>query len=423
MNTPRLTVALVTALVASAAAPASAEPLTLEAAQELARERNETWAIVRARVDQSRALLAGAESALWPTARVDASITRNPEEVLIGDRVIQPLFNWTASGTAGVVLFDGTLYPAIDAARADVAALEADAAWRARLVELEVANAWYALAAAQAQVELVDAFLELRREDVTRAEKLVAADRGVPLDVARAEADLLTTQQRRIEAVAARDDAADALAVLVAEPADGTLRAADAPAALAAPAQLADPGDLAAREDLAAAERAIASARLAEEAQAWAWWPTLGLSANALVGPPTLTRPNGFFWSVTLNTSWLLYDGGARLAREDALSARTRELELDLALRTRQERAAITRAARAFGVAVDSAAVLDAREANAARALELARARFSAGLASSLEVRDATAELLDVRSARLANRLRVHLARNQHDLLVGPKAR
>ena len=61
--------------------------------------------------------------------------------------------------------------------------------------------------------------------------------------------------------------------------------------------------------------------------------------------------------------------------------------------------------------------VIDARVKNSEEALRLAKLRFAAGTASSIEIRDATSALLDARSAHILNRLNIKLALARYDYL------
>jgi|GEM_PF-3994296 len=396
----------------------TAAELGLEAAMERAEQQNETWQITEQRIAQARARVEQARTAFYPTVQAAASVTRNPSAVELNGRVILPVYSWEASAGAGITLFDGTRMPEVARANATMESERARSEWQRATVQFEVASAWYTLAATQAQIELLDEILTLREQDVERAEALVRGERAVPLDVSRAKADLLATRQQRLDAIAARQDAADALAVLLGEEADGTLLARGGVEALEASASISslDQG-LEQRADFQATARAIDAAAKAEEAQSWRWWPTVDLGANALIGPPALTRPNGYFWSITLSANWVIYDGGLRKHQLDELSSRTEELRLQQSLALRQERAELVRIQRQVELARASEEVIAARVKNSEEALRLAKLRFAAGTASSIEIRDATSALLEARSAHILNRLNIRLAMARYEYL------
>ncbi|MEC9441126.1 MAG: TolC family protein [Myxococcota bacterium] len=397
---------------------ASATELGLDVAIERAEQQNETWQITEQRITQARARVEQARTAFYPTVQAGASVTRNPSAVELNGRVILPVYSWEASAGAGITLFDGTRMPEVARANASMESERARAEWQRATIQFEVASAWYTLAATQAQIELLEEILVLREQDVERAEALVRGERAVPLDVSRARADLLATQQQRLDAIAARQDAADALAVLLGQEADGALLASGGVEALETPATLpAQDVSLEERADFQATARAIDAAAQAEEAQSRRWWPTVDLGANALIGPPALTRPNGYFWSITLSANWVIYDGGLRRLQLDELSSRTEELRLQQSLVLRQERAELVRIRRQIELARASEEVIDARVKNSEEALRLAKLRFAAGTASSIEIRDATSALLDARSAHILNRLNIKLALARYDYL------
>lgn len=411
-----LTLTTSAASQASAQEPAQARSapqagaLSLEQALQQARQHNETWELTSLRIESAQQSVLLARSALFPRVGAAASVTRNPELVELQGRVIQPLYSWSASADASLVLLDATVWSQMSQARAQVEQARADATWQRATLEFEVVQTWTMLWAMQEQVALLDEILALRQEDVARAQALVKVERGLPLDVKRASADLLETTQRRLVIEASRADLADSLAALMGRDSGEEIRAAATPSGVAAPLDQ-QPQDLSQRADFRARQRAIDAAEYAEEAQARAWFPTLGLSAGASLGPPTLSRPNGGFWSVTLGASWAIFDGGARSHRADLLATQTQTLRVQQTLLLRQEGAALRAARRQYEVARASAPLLTARSENAQEALRLAKLRYSAGTASSLEIRDATASILDARTALLNNELAVHIAR------------
>ena len=107
-------------------------------------------------------------------------------QVEVDGRVIRPQFDWSATGTASLVLFDGTLYPTYQSAGELVEQSEADAAWQQNIVLFEVRRAFVTLAAAQREVALAEQTVAIRRDTLKRASALVTASLAIPLDVARA---------------------------------------------------------------------------------------------------------------------------------------------------------------------------------------------------------------------------------------------
>ncbi len=405
--------------VPSAAKAQEAAPkITLEQAIERATARNETWAITRSLIIQSQARQRQVLAQLLPQLFVNARGSRLGSQVEVDGRVIRPQFDWSATGTASLVLFDGTLYPTYQSAGELVAQTQADAAWQQNIVLFEVRRAFVTLAAAQREVALAEQTVAIRRDTLTRASALVTASLAIPLDVARAEASMLEAEQALFNAQAARGDAADALLVLMGEqPGAGALATEeDALARTAAQAQVSVPSSdgLERRFDFVAASRAIEATELSERAVWWQLAPRLSVELNAQAGPPTFTNPDGFIWSVALVMGWVLYDGGARYAEAEVLSQQAEQQRLERQRAMRQARGEIASVVRDFEAARGGMTSATRQVEVAEQALDLARRRFEQGLSSTLEVNDATEALFRAQLLQNQATLRVALANAQY---------
>jgi len=326
-----------------------------------------------------------------------------------------------SEGSWSQTLCDCTGLPESERREALLEQEQGDRQWAERLVLLEVEQAWFTLAAAERDVEILEEILSLRSTDAKRIDARVRGERAVPLDKARADNLVLQTEQAITDAIAARDDAADALAALIGQD-DGpsALRASAANAALAAERGLPEaPTTILERPDFAAEQLAIQANQRSERIANGAWYPTVGLSGNASLGPSTLNNPTGFLWSVTLNASWVVFDGGVRREQIKQVEQRTRELELLRDRRARQARVELRRVRRNWGAARSAERVITERTRIAERQLDLAKRRFDAGLASSLEINDASEALLAARRDENANRLRQRLAEASYVALIG----
>jgi outer membrane protein len=143
------------------------------------------------------------------------------------------------------------------------------------------------------------------------------------------------------------------------------------------------------RPELVEADRQVAAADASIDAARAGRRPTLSASARTDFSPQTGDNLPQPAWSVGLNLSWLLYDGGrtaadvriARANRESALAQRD-ALLLSLTSELDSTRAQIE---------ANRAATLASTEAvDAARAqLKLAEARYAQGLGSQIELADA----------------------------------
>lgn len=102
-------------------------------------------------------------------------------------------------------LYDPRLGPARDAAAADLAGTRASYEALAERVTRDVEQAYLRLLEARANVEVLDATLELARENVRVNDSLVRHGKATRDVAYRAEADLLETTQRRLQASTAVD--------------------------------------------------------------------------------------------------------------------------------------------------------------------------------------------------------------------------
>jgi outer membrane protein TolC len=148
----------------------------------------------------------------------------------------------------------------------------------------------------------------------------------------------------------------------------------------------------AARETVAAQE---ASVRIAQGA----WFPTVALQGNlGFQAYPSSPAPPGFNdwrqdWSVALTLSWVPFDGFGRKGRIGQAQAQLREAKMQQA---QLEEALDLQYSAAVGDFRTAAANVSARRETvslAEQTLELADLRYRNGLATQLEVSDATLQL------------------------------
>jgi outer membrane protein TolC len=174
------------------------------------------------------------------------------------------------------------------------------------------------------------------------------------------------------------------------------------------------------RPDLVAAERRVASAFHAIQAAQAARLPRIALTGFGGRSTSELLRLAGIgagYWTLAANVVAPLFTGGALSARVDAATA---EQQAALALYGQT-------ALRAFGevestltseqLLADQQAYLEAVLAQDTEALRLGRLRYDAGATDLLHVLQLQArqlatsvDLIDIRNARLANRVALHLA-------------
>ena len=414
-----VTIAIGFAVMAGQIGESAAETVTLEEVLDQVPQRHETWEITEMQIRRSQAMRRDALARLLPHLNLSANITRQGgEEVEVGDQTVSRRLDWGVGGVASIAIFDGPAFFDYWRMGALVDATEYSAQWQRRVLMLETELAFYTLASAQRSVEIAEAAVEWRRDYLERAEALVDAGLAVRVDASRARADVLEAEQALLEAEATVGDAADSLATLMGQPPDGQLRAEFDPETI----DVAFPDEMGSvseeRDDFAAQVYQIEATELGHRAIWWSLAPRIEFRVQTNWGPTTLFNPDRFNWSMILAATWNLYDGGGRYARADAAQAEVREQELALERDLRDADVELARALRQWRTAAAAVEVAAERLELAQEIYEQELMKFEAGLVTSLEVSDASQELLNAELGLNQQRLQARLAEVQYRYLA-----
>ncbi|HET9552365.1 MAG TPA: TolC family protein [Anaeromyxobacteraceae bacterium] len=422
---------LLLALAAALPLAARAQPLTLDDALGLAARQSHDLVLARADADLAGADATAALSGALPRLDLTSSFGRRFTGPRL-DVTPVPLFDPT---TGAVIGFDQkvvttasssaesyALNLTLTAPLVDLGAwrqiAQARAASRAaargydesRLaVAFDVTRRFYELLKAERSLQVLEKAARRSEELVERADALFAAGRAQKSDTYNARVNLgndrIAVEQGRSRVVQARADLATALgqpgdaAVEVVPPAtvEGPgLPSGEPPplAELVATARTRRPSLAAAQARVEAADEGIGAAQAG-------WLPTLAAQATYGRAGPQLTGQDGVYgdpsrqYSATaaLVLSWNLFQGRltvANVQRAEAGAARARAT----AARTGDAVASEIANARQGVLALSRQVALSADNLAAAeQGLSLATQRLEAGLASQLEVRDATLKL------------------------------
>jgi multidrug efflux system outer membrane protein len=369
---------------------------------------NASLAQALARYDQARALARQARTDLYPTVGVDAGAA---SQRTVSSGRTDPV-GLSASAAYELDLW-GRVRNQVEAGRADAQASAADLAAVRLSLQAQLADAYFQLRGADAQIAVLASTADAYRQalDLTRRRQVGGASSA--LDTGRAETQLATALSQQEQAQADRALLEHALAVLVGEPASSFSVASveglsDAPRTPVSTPSLV----LQRRPDIAAAERRVAAANARVGVARAAWFPTVTLAASGgwqSTGGELLTTANRVWALGPAAAALPLLDGGARKAEVarsravfDEAAAGYRQTVLD-AFREVEDQMALANRLAAAQARQDEA--VDA----AARTAALATTRYREGAASYLDVVTAqTAELdarrsaLDLRTRRLA---------------------
>lgn len=361
-----------------------------------------------ARYDQARALARQTAAARYPSVGLDASAasqrkitTGRTDPYGVGASAAYELDLW------------GRVRNQVAAGRADAQASAADLAGVRLSLQAQLADSYFELRGADAQIAVLSSTAEAYRQALDLTRRRQAGGASSALDVGRAETQLAAALAQQEQAQADRALLEHALAVLVGEPASSfSLPAVDGLSDAPRTPVTTPSATLQRRPDIAGAERRMAAANARIGAARAAWFPSVTLAASGgwqSTGGELLTTANRVWALGPAAAALPLFDGGARkaeLARSravfDEAAAGYRQTVLD-AFREVEDQMALANRLAAAQARQDEA--VDA----AARTRALAAIRYREGAADYLDVVTAqTAELearrsaLDLRTRRLS---------------------
>lgn len=379
------------------AAPASAQPLTtfVEASHDHAfdlREAIEVREQARSQADEAR-------GRFLPSFTTSAGYTHFEYAIApqfpngsggFTTATIQPQDQASATFTLAVPIVDvgNWLSFASSETSADASALRAEAS---RIdVEVQVVQAYYQLLASRAVRDQAERAVATAEDNLAVATSRSGAGIGSDLDVARARADAERARQTAAEAALQVELATRSLVVLTGLAPEGATDAIDDDLHEEPPLER-FVQHLEGHPSVRALERDLVAARQLHDAAWAALFPTLSGSASERV-----TNASGFgqpsLWQIGLTLTWTL-----DFTRAAAVS--TREHGERIA-RIREERQAAQLETAVheswYRVASLRARAAAAREGavSSTRGAEVARARYTAGTGSALEVSQAERDLL-----------------------------
>lgn len=378
---------------------------------EEALKRNNDIARALARVAQARAQLGIAEANRSPQLGIQAEaarvrLSRAAGAVPAGAPATANQFGVGLQASYEVDLWS-RYAKAADAARADLAAVQADRAAVQITVAAEVARLYFTLAALDARIDIQRRALERQREalklQTRRAEAGVISGyelRQLQAEIAALEAELppLTQQREQLQT---------ALALLTGRGAREVMEVAIKPGVSTVPADIVVPAGLPSelllrRPDLVRAQYQLAAANARVDVARTAAYPSIALTASLGSASSKLSdlfSGPSFVWSVGAAVAQTLFDGGRREAQTEAARA-TRQLALvDWQASLAQAFGDVRDALQAQAGNRASAQAQRERIVALERVLSLARARLRNGVSSQLEVLDAERSLLTAQSA------------------------
>lgn len=393
-------------LVLSPVLSAQEPPLTIERAVEFALTRNERAEVADTTVEAAEARLRRARSFFFP--RVDVTGLYRHQS----DADTRNLFSSVANLTQTV--FDARAFPALRQVRFERDATRLTASESKRVLAFDAAAAFLTTLSFEQVMLAAEHRRTFARTSLEDARARFDAGLVSSNDVTRAELEMATAERAVTQARGSVESARLELSNLL---------NAEIRGPLAAPAELLDAADdrppvdepfiveaQKKRDDIEAERLRVAALREFAREPALRFIPSLAVNAQARSenDGPISNRDQDGFVGMTLN--WSVFDGGVRAAEsaERAAIVRGAELELERSLRD------VERDIRTFSVQMtteqaslrEAAAALRAASKNADETNEL----YRQGLASALELADATQRLFEAEVAEVTARYRMALA-------------
>jgi outer membrane protein TolC len=320
--------------VHAAGAPGTVTELTLDQALAMARKRNRSLVVERARLAQAQTNIDQAWAALFPTITAQGKYTHNdyhdvnaPLPFGSSNAVLRPILlqeQLDASVNLSMPLIVPAAYPALEAVKANVRASEANFEVSEDQLLFSVAQTFYAAGIADEVLVTRHSSVDVARVTLENSRTRKEAGTVTKVDMDRAELALVRAQQQEREAITARDQTYRALATLI---------QADAPFHVAIPS----PGaayrvdnqslDLALhlRPEFRAYEETVRSADSQRRAYFWRWSPSLSAFGGARAFNYYSFAAKQYGWSVGLQLDWVIYDGGTRDAQRHLAAAQAEE--------------------------------------------------------------------------------------------------
>lgn len=405
------------ALISADAADVSATPVpqdwwrlydsaALDSLVTQALANNRTLASAAANLEQVRAGLGEARSALLPstTATAGGQYVRDPA-FAPGD-VETDVYSLGFEMAYEVDIF-GRVSSSIYAARQDTAAAQAAYQAASLMVAGETARAWIDYCAGNVQLETARLNYSLQDETLGLTRTLFDAGRGIRLDVVQAEAALRRAEADIPSVRAARDAALFRLARLTGQTPREMSQAVPACESMPQLVSLLPAGEsaalLARRPDVRQAEHQLAGAAARAGIATANLYPSVrfggSVTTASLGGAGDLFGDDGLSFGLGPLISWNVPNIAAARARLSAAEAGVDGAlaQFDETFLTALEEAetALTN----YAAEKERYAALAASAAAAQEAAELARTRYRVGAANFLSVLDAERTLVDTRSA------------------------
>jgi NodT family efflux transporter outer membrane factor (OMF) lipoprotein len=304
----------------------------LDALMEAAARANFDLAAAAARVREADALVRVAGAPLLPAVDAAAAVTRSQSAAsgAVTRRRVGSANSLTLSASYEIDFWGGNR-SALEAARRTADAIRFDAGTVALTAQASVANTYFALLAAQEQLEIQRDNLEVATRVLNVIRQRVAVGTATGLQLAQQETVVAQQRAQVPGFVQAVEQNRNALALLTGRTPDAIELAGGAFNRIAVPAvQPGLPSEvLARRPDVLTAEADLAAANADVVVARATLFPAIRLTAQGgfqSTALETLLRPEAQIFSIAAGLAQPIFQGGALRAQVEAQRARQEEL-------------------------------------------------------------------------------------------------
>ena len=221
-------------------------------------------------------------------------------------------------------------YPALQAAKKNLASAQSNYDVSEAQILLGVAQAFFASAGADALVVARQHAIEVARQTVDNAQARLEAGVVNRVEVTRAQLALLRAEQAARETDDLREQTYRSLATLLVLHEPFHVVSGNDPSMPPQSARELADSALKLRPEFAALERSVDALASQSSSALWRWAPTLSAFGNLRAFNYAGFAGDNYAWAVGLQLDWVLYDGGVRDAARHLADAQARESELKL---------------------------------------------------------------------------------------------
>ncbi len=384
------------------------DPVLNDLEEQVAENNQEIKAAV-ARVTQARALAGVSEADFLPRIDLNPSASRSRTAAD---------FSETGEGiTANAfrVPFDlsyeldiwGRVRRSFEASTAEVRSSASDYHTVMLTLQAETARNYFILRALDAEIELLQKTVELRRENLALLQSRFRNGQISQLDVDRAETELATTEAEAVGLQKQRSELENALAVLAGKTAS---EFSLPPASIEFRMPEISPGLpsvlLERRPDVASAERRMAAANARIGVATTAFFPAISLTGSAgyaSTETSSLFKWDSRTWGLGPAVSLPIFEAGRNTANLNRAKAAYEETAADYRQQVLTAFQEVEDALSGVRILAEQQAIQDRAVKAAQRAAEISKKRYEAGYVSYLEVVDS--ERTALQTERAATRI------------------